>query len=87
METTPYYDQIARRKHPEVTDEWVRRIVNRPDHTETKYVNGENRTLLYGFIEEIERWVLVILTEDGRLLNRHVDRGAMKRWGRPCKNP
>ena len=87
MEETSYYTQVARNKHPEVRDEWVSRVLQSPDHTQTRFVNGEARRLLFGFIEEIGRRVLVILTEDGRLLNRHIDRGAMRMWGRPCRNP
>jgi hypothetical protein len=87
VEETSYYNQVARNKHPEVRDEWVARVLERPEYVQTKFVNGEHRRLLYGFIEEIDRWVLVILTEDDRLLNRHLDRGAMRRWGRPCRNP
>jgi hypothetical protein len=83
VEETWYYSQVARNKHPEVADEWVTRVLENPDHTETRLVNGENRRLLYGFIEEADRWLLVILTEDGKLLNRHLDRDAMRRWGRP----
>ena len=83
MEETWYYTQVARYKHPEVRDEWVARIIERPYYRQTKFVNGEYRRLLYGFIEEIDRWVLVILTEDGKLLNRHIDRQALRRWGRP----
>ena len=50
-------------------------------------VNGERRTLPYKYIDEVDRWIiLVILTEDGKLLNRHIDRRAMKRWGRPWIN-
>ena len=57
--------------------------IERPYYRQTNFVNGEYRRLLYGFIEEIDRWVLVILTKDGKLLNRHIDRQAMRRWGRP----
>ena len=87
MEETSYYNRVARNKHPEVRDDWVTYVLENPEHTETVFINGENRRLLYGYIDEIDRWVLVILTEDGKLLNRHLDRGAMRRWGRPCRNP
>lgn len=83
MEETEYYSQVAMVKHPEVSDEWVERIVSNPERSETRFVNGERRRLLYGYVEEIDRWVLVILMENGRLLNRHIDRRAMRRWGRP----
>ena len=87
MEETWYYNQVARNKHPEVRDEWVTRILENPNHSLTRLVTRETRRLLFGFIEEIDRWVLVILTDNSRLLNRHIDRGAMRWWGRPCRNP
>ena len=83
MEETSYYNQVARFKHPEVCDEWVRQTFEEPDHTEYRMVNGERRTLLYKYIDEVDRWILVILTEYGKLLNRHIDRRAMKGWGWP----
>jgi hypothetical protein len=87
LEETSYNNQVARFKHPEVCDEWVRQTFEEPDHTEYRMVNGERRTLLYKYIDEVDRRIiLVILTEDGELLNRHIDRRAMKRWGRPWIN-
>ena len=86
MQETRYYNRVARLKHPEVMAEWVDRILANPDHSQTKFVSGAIRRLPYGFIDEFDRWALLVLTEDGRLLHRHIDRGALRRWGRPRRN-
>ena len=79
VETTEYFEQIARIKHPEVTDEWVTRVLANPYHTE---MQADGRIRYYGFIDEESKWVRVIL-EDGRLFNRFFDGRALRRWGRP----
>lgn len=79
METTEYYERRAKFKHPEVADEWVIRVLANPYHTETQ---PDGRIRYYGYIEEVDKWIRVIL-EDGQLLNRFMDGGALRRWGRP----
>ena len=79
METTGYYENRARRNHPEIRDEWVERVVANPQHTE---IQEDGRVRHYGYIPEVGRWLRVIL-EDGKLLNRFFDRGALRKWGIP----
>ena len=79
METTDYYDGEVQRKHPEVRPEWVERVVANPHHTE---IQDDGRVRHYGYIAEAGRWVRVIL-DDGKLLNRFFDRGALRKWGIP----
>ena len=79
METTRYYENKARYNHPEISDEWVERVVSGPHHTE---VQDDGRVRYYGYIEEAGKWVRVI-TEEGQLLNRFFDRGALRKWGIP----
>ena len=79
METTEYYEDQVREKHPEIMDEWVERVVANPYHTETQ---SDGRIRYYGYIEEAGKWVRVIV-ENGRLHNRFFDRQALRRWGTP----
>ena len=79
METTEYYERRAKFNHPEVADAWVIRVLANPYHTETQ---PDGRIRYYGYIEEVGKWIRVIL-EDGKLLNRFMDGKALRRWGRP----
>lgn len=79
METTWYYENVVRRKHPEITNEWVERVLDNPYHTE---VQPDGRIRYYGYIIEAEKWIRVIV-EDGKLLNRFFDHHALERWGIP----
>ena len=66
METTEYYERVARLKHPEIEDEWVERVVSDPHHTETQ---PDGRIRYYGYIEEAGRWLRIIVDE-GKLFVR-----------------
>ena len=79
MERIWYYDDVAKRKHPEVKDEWVERVLNNPYHTE---IQPDGRIRYYGYIEEAGNWIRVIL-EEGKLLNAFLDHHALRRWGKP----
>ena len=79
METTRYYEEEARRKHPEIKDEWVERTLANPLRTE---MQPDGRIRYYGFIAEEGRWLRVV-TEDGKLHTRFFDRGKLKEWGTP----
>ncbi len=61
MEAASYYCQAARKKHPEVKDEQAARVADSPAHMQPRYVNGEYRALLCGFIEEIGKGMLAAL--------------------------
>lgn len=79
METTRYYDQVAKRKHPGIKDEWVERVVANPYQIETQ---ADGRTRYYGFIDEEGKWLRVVV-DDGRLFNRFFDRNKLREWGQP----
>lgn len=79
VETTDYYENRARHNHPEIRDEWVERVLANPYHSE---VQLDGRIRYWGYIEEAERWVRVVL-EEGKLFNRSFDRVALRRWGKP----
>lgn len=78
LETTGYYDMVARHSHPEVKDEWIKRVLANP-YREVQQNDGRIR--YYGYIEEAEKWIRVI-TEDGKLHNRFLDHHALKDWGK-----
>ena len=79
METTRYYEEQARRKHPEIKDEWVERVLANPFHTERQ---PDGRIRYYGFIAKEGKWLRVVVA-DGKLLNRFFDRRKLKEWGTP----
>lgn len=79
METTDYYEQRVRLKHPGIKDEWVECVLANPYHTETQL---DGRIRYYGYIEEVSKWLRVIV-EDGKVHNRFFDRDKLRRWGRP----
>ena len=79
LETSRYYEQVARLKHPEIKDEWVERVLANPYQVETQ---ADGRVRYYGYIEEEGRWLRVVV-EDGILLNRFFDRGKLRQWGTP----
>ena len=79
METTWYYEAVAKQNHPEPEEEWVERVIASPYHIEEQ-PNG--RQSYFGYIEEEGKWLRVIV-EDGRLFNRYFDRTKLKEWGRP----
>ena len=79
METTQYYDQVAKRKHPGIRDEWVERVLANPYQIETQ---ADGRIRYYGFIDEEGKWLRVIV-DDGRLFNRFFDRNKLREWGQP----
>ena len=61
MDSIWYYDYAAKRKHPEVEEEWVERMLANPLHTETQ---PDGRIRYWGFIVEADKWLRVIV--DGR---------------------
>ena len=78
MSIAEYYER-AKRNHPEVSEEWVRRVINNPHRTE---MQPDGRIRYYGYIDEAGKWIRVIVEGD-EILNRFFDRGALRKWGRP----
>ena len=79
METTDYYENEVKFKHPEIQEEWVERVVANPHHTE---IQPDGRIRYYGFILEADKWLRVIV-EGGQVHNRFFDHHQLKQWGRP----
>ena len=79
METSQDYERVAKRKHPEIRDEWVDRVLADPYQIETQ---ADGRVRYYGYISEAGKWLRVVV-EDDILLNRFFDRGKLRRWGTP----
>jgi len=67
MKTTKYFD--FRRQKPdrrEIKDEWIQRVVDSPIKTE---VQSDSRIRVWGKIEEIDKYLRVILLEDGETVH------------------
>ena len=56
----------------EETRQWIRYVE----------LQADGRMRYYGYIDEAGKWLRVVL-EDGKLLNRFLDRTALRKWGRP----
>ena len=78
LETTEYYERIAKDNHSGIEDGWVAQVLANPYHTETQ---ADGRIRYYGYIPETGKWLRVII-EDGQLHNRFFDRNALRRWGK-----
>ena len=65
--------------HPEVKTEWIEDIIAAPYHQETDPSDG--RELYYGWIDEIAKWVKVVV-EDDELLTAYIDWRIERRFGR-----
>lgn len=69
----------ARGRHPDVKPEWIENILATPYHQEAAL--QPNRELYYGWVDEIEKWVKVVV-EDDQLLTAYIDRRISRRFGR-----
>ena len=78
MDFAKYYER-AKRNHPEVSEDWLRRVLDNPHHTE---IQANGRIRYYGYIDEEDKWLRIIV-DNGQVLNRFFDRGALRKWGRP----
>ena len=79
MQTTWYYENVAKVTHSEPEEEWVERVLEAPYHIEEQ-PNGRLR--YYGYIDEAGKWLRVVVV-DGQVHNCFIDRGALRKWGRP----
>jgi hypothetical protein len=73
MKTHWYFDEIRPRNHPEVSKsqaEWV------AQNYEAEWVQENGRIRRWGYVEDLEHWVRVILLPDGEtLFNAFIDAG------------
>lgn len=66
--------------HHDVKPEWIEDIISEPYYQETDPRDG--RELYYGWVDEIGKWVKVVV-EDDRLLTAYINRRLTRRFGRP----
>ena len=67
MKTTKYFD--FKRKQPDrkgIKDEWIQRVINSPFRKE---VQSDKRIKIWGRIEEVDKYLRVILLEDGETVH------------------
>lgn len=67
MKTTKYFD--FRRQKPDrkdIKDEWIERLINSPSKTE---VQSDGRKKIWGKIEEVNKYLRVILLDDGETVH------------------
>ena len=67
MKTTRYFD--FRRKKPDrkdITDEWIKRVIDSPIRKE---IQSDGRIKLWGKIDEVDKYLRVILLEDGETVH------------------
>lgn len=65
--------------HHEVKPEWIEDILAAPYHQETDTKDG--RELYYGWVDEIKRWVKVVV-EDDCPHTAYIHRRLVRRFGR-----
>ncbi len=74
IKATPYFEERAKINHPEANHmDWIERILANP---ESKGVQPDGRTRLWGFVPETRKWMRVIMEADGQTVhNAFYDRG------------
>ena len=73
MKTTRYFEEQVLRKRPYIQRGWCERAIQNPAYVECQS-DGKQRHWV--FIEEIDKWIRVILLQDGEtVLNAFPDRG------------
>jgi hypothetical protein len=74
MKTTKYFDHVRRRPdRAMITDAWISEVVDNPIET---LVQTDGRFKKWAFIKDAERYLRVILLEDGETIhNAFFDRG------------
>ena len=65
--------------HNDVKPEWIETTIAQPYHQETDPMDG--RELYYGWIDEIKKWVKVVVEND-QLVTAYLDRRVTRRFGR-----
>lgn len=67
MKTTKYFDfRRQRSDRRDIKDEWIQRVVTSPMRKE---VQSDGRIKVWGRIEEVDRYLRVILLEDGETVH------------------
>ena len=76
MKTTKYFD--FRRQKPDrknIKDEWIQKVVDSPI---SKEVQSDGRIKLWGKIEDVGKYLRVILLEDGETVHNAFFDGSFK---------
>lgn len=76
--SNPTYHYIEK-PHRDVELEWIENIIAEPYHQETDPRDG--RELYYGWVDEIKKWVKVVVEND-QLHTAHRDWRLIRRFGR-----
>ncbi len=74
MKTTAYFDYTRRRPDRRaIRDEWIQRALDAPI---AEQLQSDGRTRRWVYVEEVERYLRVIVLEDGETVhNAFFDRG------------
>ena len=77
MDFHPYFDR-SRNRHPHVTREIAKEVARSYEHEETQ---DDGRVRRWGYSEELEKYVWVILLPDGNtILNAFPDRDYERKY-------
>ncbi len=66
MKFTPYFQRNMLEKRPYMKLEWAQRAIEAPDY---KVLQEDGRMRYYKYIEEVGKFVRVIVLEDGETLH------------------
>jgi hypothetical protein len=66
VKTTRYFHEQVLRKRPYLRIEWIDKIVRAPTHRE---IQPDRRVRLWGYIPALNRWLRVIMLEDGETVH------------------
>ncbi|MCC6424093.1 MAG: hypothetical protein IT447_11495 [Phycisphaerales bacterium] len=66
MPTTRYFREQVQRKRPYLRIEWCQRVLSSPMKTE---VEANGRIRHWGWIQELDKWLRVVMLEDGRTVH------------------
>lgn len=73
MKTHRYFDNSVTARRPYLTLEMCRKVIENPHTTN---VQEDGRTQYWGYVAEYDKWLRVIVMEDGEtLFNAFFDRG------------
>ncbi len=73
MKTTPYFENEVLRKRPYTRRDWCEAVLRSPVRRE---VQSDGRVRLWGYVEELGRYLRVATLEDGETVhNAFPDRG------------
>ena len=67
MKTTKYFDfRMQQPDRKNIKDEWIKRVIDSPLKTE---IQSDGRTKIWGRVEEVDKYLRVILLEDGETVH------------------